>query len=115
MKNIVDPSDRLRVFSQLINDNVVNEDTYVLIPNWFNGSDPQGEEGMVPSFKTAKTFPPIPNNTKFRCSSLAANAEDLVRASMLINIENYSGGSEEDDRLNSLIGKIKELKNVLVT
>jgi len=90
--------------SQLINDNVENEDGYVLIPNWFNTSDPKGSEGQVPSFTTAKTYPPIPNNVNFRCGSLAANAEDMVRASELINIEGDPMRSDEENRLNSLIG-----------
>ena len=107
LKTIVDPNDRLKVFSQLVNDNVANEDTYKLIPNWFVNTNKQNDEGMVPSFVTAKTFPPIPNNTTFKCSSLAANAEDLVRASELINVEAHSDGTPEEKRLNALVGKIE--------
>ena len=109
LKTIVDERNRLKVMSQLINDNVENEDGYVLIPNWFNTSDPKGPEGEVPSFTTAKTYPPIPINTNFRCGSLAANAEDLVRASELINTEIEPTLSEEENRLNSLIGNDNNL------
>ena len=105
LKTIIDPNDRLKVFSQLINDNVANEDTYKLIPNWFVTSDRQND-GEVPSFVTMKTLPPVPNSTSFRCSSLAANAEDLTRASQLINYEAYSSGTDEEKRLDALIGKL---------
>ena len=106
LKSIVCPIHRLKVMSQLINDNRGDTDTYTMIRNWFNTSDPLGMENEVPSFVTAHTFPPIPEDTVFKCSSLAANAEDLVRASDLINVEQTSEGSDEDRRLNSLIGKI---------
>ena len=110
LKSIMDPNDRLKVFSQLINDNVGNEDSYKLIPNWFVPSDRQNQDGMVPSFTTATTYPPVPNSETFRCGSLAANAEDLVRASELIDVETYSTGTPEEKRLNALIGK-KHLTN----
>ena len=92
--------------SQLINDNRGDKDTYTMIRNWFNTSDPLGIENEVPSFVTALTYPPIPEDLVFKCSSLAANAEDLVRASDLINIEQTGEGSDEDRRLNALIGNI---------
>ena len=109
LKAIVCPNHRLKVMSQLINDNRGDRDTYTMIRNWFNTSDPI-KDSKVPSFVTAHTFPPIPNDTTFKCSALAANAEDLVRASELINIEQVSEGSDEDKRLNSLIGKFKTVK-----
>lgn len=104
LKSIVCPIHRLKVMSQLVNDNVGDEDTYTMIRNWFNTSDPLGIENEVPSFVTALTYPPIPEDVSFKCSSLSANAEDLVRASDLINIEQTTEGPDEDRRLNSLIG-----------
>ena len=91
--------------SQLVNDNTGEEDSYTMIRNWFNSSDPLGVYNEVPSFVTALTFPPIPEDLSFKCSSLSANAEDLVRASELVNIEQSTDGSDEYKRLNSLIGK----------
>ena len=107
LKSIVCPNQRLKVMSQLVNDNRGDTDTYTMIRNWFNTSDPLGAQSEVPTFVTALTFPPIPENTTFKCSSLSANAEDIVRASELVNIEQSTEGSEEDKRLNALIGKIK--------
>ena len=86
-----------------------NEDTYKVIPNWVVASDRQNFDGMIPSFATAKTYPPVPNSTTFKCGSLAANAEDLVRASQLINIEAESIGTPEENRLNALIGKLVKI------
>ena len=92
--------------SQIVNDNVGDLDTYTMIPNHFNHkNDPLGPEMEVPSFVTAETYPPIPGDVNFKCSSLAANAEDLVRASQLINIDILDEADEESDRLDSLIGK----------
>ena len=92
--------------SQIVNDNVGDKDTYTMVTNHFNPkNDPLGPETQVPSFVTAQTLPPIPGDEKFKCSSLAANAEDIVRACYLINLDTGYNAIEERDRLDSLIGK----------
>ena len=101
LKIVVDPNDRLKAFSKIINDNVGNEDTYAMMENFFNPSD---KASLVPNFKTKVTLPPVPDCENFKCSALAANAEDIVRASKLMTIEEETEGSEEDQRQNALIG-----------
>ena len=94
-----------QVMSQIINDNVGNEDSYTMITNHFNPkNDPLGQI-PVPSFVTAQTYPPLPGDEHFKCSSLAANAEDLARACFLINIDTWDEVNEEENRLDAMIGK----------
>lgn len=104
LKVIACPNHRLRVMSQLIKNNVGDKDTYTMMRNWFIPADPEVEHEEIPTFVTAHTYPPIPENLEFKCSSLAANAEDFVRASALITIDCESDGTDEENRLHALIG-----------
>ena len=83
LKAIPSARDRLKAMAQLVRHNRGDVDTFTLGENFSNSKDPKKDENDTPIFRTKHTLPIIPVNDEYKCSTLAANAGNITRASQL--------------------------------